>query len=78
MFCVYLVDSVRSVDFDGVTTPWHRAASGAMNDLAFTFCKIGRFCEAEELEREVFQTRKGMLGHNHPDTLIATILAHQS
>jgi tetratricopeptide (TPR) repeat protein len=49
----------------------HRETLGAMNNLAFTYWKNGRFGEADELVRKVFQTRKDMLGHNHPDTLTA-------
>ena len=40
-----------------------------MASLASTFWNQGRWKEAEELEIQVMETRKKVLGDEHPDTL---------
>jgi hypothetical protein len=40
-----------------------------MANLASTFWKQGRWKETEELEVQVMETRKRVLGAKHPDTL---------
>ncbi|KAL2124934.1 hypothetical protein VTJ04DRAFT_1299 [Mycothermus thermophilus] len=40
-----------------------------MHNLASTYIQQGRFKEAEELEVQVLEAQKEVLGHNHPDTL---------
>ena len=42
-----------------------------MNNLASTLWSQGRWKEAEELEVQVMETRKNMLGTEHPATLIS-------
>jgi hypothetical protein len=53
-----------------------RRAKGAVSDdgsimgnLALTFWNQGRWDEVEELEVRVMETRKKVLGVEHPDTL---------
>jgi tetratricopeptide (TPR) repeat protein len=41
----------------------------SMANLASTYSNQGRWKEAEELEVQVIETRKRMLGQKHPDTL---------
>jgi tetratricopeptide (TPR) repeat protein len=40
-----------------------------MANLASTYSNQGRWKEAEELEVQVMETRKRVLGQKHPDTL---------
>jgi hypothetical protein len=40
-----------------------------MGNLASTYRNQGRWKEAEELEMQVMETRKKVLGQEHPDTL---------
>ena len=40
-----------------------------MNNLACTYSNQGRWTEAEKLEVQVMETRKTVLGPEHPDTL---------
>jgi len=40
-----------------------------MSNLASTFRNQGRWKEAEELEVQVMETRKRVLGQEHPDML---------
>lgn len=42
-----------------------------MANLASTYRKQGRLREAKKLEVQVMETRKRVLGHEHPDTLEA-------
>src|SRR5256886_17626362 len=41
----------------------------SMRNLASTYSNQGRWKEAEELEVQVIETRKRVLGQEHPDTL---------
>ena len=43
----------------------------SMINLALTYRNQGRWTEAEELEVQVMETRKRVLGAEHPDTLIS-------
>ena len=40
-----------------------------MANLASTYCDEGRWTEAEELQMQEIETRKQVLGPEHPDTL---------
>jgi Tetratricopeptide repeat len=42
-----------------------------MVNLALTYWYQGQWKEAEELEVQVMETRKRVLGQEHPDTLIS-------
>jgi hypothetical protein len=41
----------------------------SMDNLALTYCEQGRLDEAEELNLEVMEKRRKILGADHPDTL---------
>ena len=41
----------------------------SMGDLALTYGNLGRWKEAEQLEVQVLETTKRVLGEEHPDTL---------
>lgn len=41
-----------------------------MGNLASTYCKQGRWKEAQSLEVQVMETSKSALGEGHSDTLI--------
>jgi hypothetical protein len=47
----------------------HNLDLTSMANLASTFWNQGRWKEAEELEVQVMETRKRVLGAEHPDTL---------
>ena len=42
-----------------------------MGNLALSYNNLGRWNEAEELEVQVMDMRKKLLGAEHPDTLIS-------
>jgi hypothetical protein len=42
-----------------------------MSNLASVYSNQGRWKEAEELQMQVMQTRKRVLGDEHPDTLLS-------
>jgi len=48
----------------------HPKTLSSMANLASTYCNLGRWKEAEELEIIVMKTRKRELGEEHPQTLI--------
>ena len=43
----------------------------AMNNLAMTYCDLGRLQEALELQEKVYKSCVEQLGETHPDTLTA-------
>jgi hypothetical protein len=44
-----------------------------MGNLALTFGNLGRWKEAEEIQIQVMETSKRVLGAEHPDTLNAMV-----
>ena len=49
-----------------------------MANLASTFWNQGWWKEAEELEMQVMETRKRVLGAEHPDTLTSMALTYRN
>jgi tetratricopeptide (TPR) repeat protein len=56
-------------ELEQILGPDHPETLACRNDLAISYWRAGRLCEAIELHKSTLARRERVLGHDHPDTL---------